>query len=142
MIKQGIKEDQSYGIVPLRKKESNWAVFLVQHRTGHWAMPKGHPEGSESPLETAKRELFEETGLQIEEFLSDTPLIEEYQFQNGSTRIHKKVGYFVAIVTGQERLQLAELKDGCWFSFQEAFERVTFSEARSILRQTMEVLDL
>ena len=35
-------------------------------KEGLWALPKGHPDGSESPLETAVREVSEETGLKVE----------------------------------------------------------------------------
>ena len=135
--------DQSYGIVPLRKKEESGSfdVFLIQHRKGHWAMPKGHPEGSENPIETAKRELFEETGLEVERILFDAPLIEKYQFRNGQTMIYKTVSYFVALVKGQEKLQRSELKDGEWLSFDAALQKATFAEARSILTQVKDLLD-
>ena len=35
------------------------------HGEGHWAFPGGHLEFSESPLECARREVQEETGLQL-----------------------------------------------------------------------------
>ncbi len=42
-----------------------WAL-LVQRTTGEWAIPGGKPESSDAdPLETARRELREETGLDL-----------------------------------------------------------------------------
>ena len=35
------------------------------HGEGHWAFPGGHLEFAESPLECARREVEEETGLQL-----------------------------------------------------------------------------
>ena len=38
-------------------------VLLVRYRSGDWAFPKGHIEGSETPEQTAVREVQEETGV-------------------------------------------------------------------------------
>ncbi len=47
--------------------EKTVEAFLIQHVNGkHWGFPKGHPEEGESFEQIAVRELFEETGLQIE----------------------------------------------------------------------------
>ena len=134
-------KDHSFGIVPLRCTQGIWEVFLIQHQKGHWSMPKGHPEGNESPIETAKRELFEETGLIVKRLISDTPLVEQYQFLNKNNIIDKTVDYFVAEVTGQEVLQLEELKNGCWLTLQQSLEKVSFSEARGILERTIQLIN-
>src|SRR5260221_4761568 len=99
-----MKQDQSYGIVPLRKTNA-WQVLLVRHKSGHWTLPKGHPELNETPLECAKRELFEETGLTVQKLLNETTLVEEYQFMSRSIRIHKRVDYFIAEVEGVVKIQ-------------------------------------
>lgn len=36
---------------------------IVQEQSGAYSFPKGHMEGSETEMETARREIFEETGL-------------------------------------------------------------------------------
>lgn len=45
-------------------------VLLIQRRwdpyEGYWALPGGHVDPGESPLETAVRELGEETGIRID----------------------------------------------------------------------------
>ena len=51
------------------KKDSNEKEFLLLHHTvGHWDFPKGNIEAGEDELETARREIFEETGIQDVEF--------------------------------------------------------------------------
>jgi bis(5'-nucleosidyl)-tetraphosphatase len=82
--------DRSYGIIPLRffpsspsnapkdKAENskpttkNTQLLLIPQKTllgpgtEFWCFPKGHPEdGDKDVIETAMRELFEETGLVI-----------------------------------------------------------------------------
>lgn len=45
---------------------SGRSVLLVKSRVGRggWGLPKGHIRRRESPIEAARREIFEETGLQ------------------------------------------------------------------------------
>jgi len=52
----------SSGIVIVRKKEDGWLyLFLRAYR--NWDFPKGEVEPEEDPLETARREAKEETGI-------------------------------------------------------------------------------
>lgn len=49
-------------INPITKK-----ILLVHHKKfNKWVQPGGHIESNETPEETAKREVYEETGLKIE----------------------------------------------------------------------------
>ena len=38
-------------------------VLLVSQHGTSWSLPKGHLEGGESPLEAARREIYEESGV-------------------------------------------------------------------------------
>ena len=42
-------------------------VLLVKHNAGHWDFPKGHMEDGETEIETAIREVKEETNLDVKE---------------------------------------------------------------------------
>ena len=44
----------------------NDKVLVIQQVAGHWGFPKGHVEQGETELETAKREIKEETNLDVE----------------------------------------------------------------------------
>ena len=44
---------------------SDSQILLVDHRTFGWSCPGGHVESDETPVETATRELAEETGLAL-----------------------------------------------------------------------------
>ena len=54
-----MKQEKSCGCIVLDKR----TVLLIKHNSGHWDFPKGHVEGEESEVETAIREVKEETGL-------------------------------------------------------------------------------
>lgn len=135
-----MRKDQSYGIVPLKSIKGQWQVFLVQHQSGHWTLPKGHPEGVESALECAKRELFEETHLEVKQLLFEEPMIENYHFSSRGELVYKTVGYFIAEVKGEAKLQKEELQDGKWVALAMADVVVTYSQMKSLLNTVLKKL--
>ena len=42
-------------------------VLIVKNKNGHWNFPGGHPEEKETPVETLKREIWEEAKVEIKE---------------------------------------------------------------------------
>ncbi len=136
-----MRYDQSYGIVPLQKEGDRWLIFVIRHRGGHWTLPKGHAEGAETALETAKRELFEETGLSLVTLLHDEPLVESYQFSSRGKPIHKTVHYFIGEVAGDICIQEEELQDGKWVELAKAHEIVTYTQMRRLLSIVIEKLN-
>jgi 8-oxo-dGTP pyrophosphatase MutT (NUDIX family) len=96
--------DVSFGVVVLGQKESALHVLLVHHASGnHWWFPKGHKESWESDQETALRELFEETHVQLgaSDLLPNVCLEESYHCTSKhypGEVVNKKVIYFVSHV--------------------------------------------
>ncbi len=70
--------EESAGVIPIHKGSEE--ILLVHHIAGHWGFPKGHIEGKETPMQTALRELREETGLTKVE-LKNKPLVKHYFFE-------------------------------------------------------------
>ncbi|MBS0654945.1 MAG: NUDIX domain-containing protein [Verrucomicrobia bacterium] len=133
-------QEYSYGVVPLKKRDGEWFVFMIRHKSGHWTLPKGHAEGNESPFESAQRELFEETGLQISHLLFDLPLFEKYQFASRGSIITKSVNYYIAEVEGQVRIQLEEIQEGKWCLLEEAPSIATYAQMKTLLEQVFRML--
>lgn len=137
-----MKKDESFGIIPFSQKTGEWRVFLIQHRKGgYWGFPKGHKEPGEAPLDAAKRELFEETNLEVEKLLASAPFQETYQFMIEGERIQKTVSYYLAEVTGDAKVQPGEIEDGRWFSLQEGIVQVTHREGKDLLEQVLALLE-
>ena len=134
-------KEHSFGIIPLRQNQGVWEVFLVQHQKGHWACPKGHPEKNETGLETAKRELFEETGLSVTRLISQIPIVEQYQFTKEGVVVDKTCTYYIAEVSGKEKLQKKEVKNGLWLTLEKAKAVVTFQEGQTVLEKVSKVID-
>ena len=59
--------EKSCGAVVFRRYHGNTELLLIKHTAGgHWSFPKGHVEKGETEEETAVREVYEETHIQID----------------------------------------------------------------------------
>ena len=54
-------------------------VVIVNQNHDSWSLPKGHVEDNETFLETAKREIYEETGLSNIELIKELGSYERYR---------------------------------------------------------------
>ena len=58
--------EKSCGALVYRRNREQIELLLIKNRYGgHWSFPKGHVEGRETEVQTALREVKEETGLDI-----------------------------------------------------------------------------
>lgn len=110
-------------------------VLVLQQVAGHWGFPKGHVEEGETEVETAKREIKEETNLDVE-------INEEYRYSetySPAEGIEKEVIYFIAKrVGGDIKEQKEEVKRIEWLTYGEAIERLTYQNSKEILKQVWE----
>lgn len=127
------KEEESFGVIPLQRTlKGLLRILMIQHCSGYWGFPKGHAEMGESPKETAFRELQEETGLIVRSWCDTHSFSEEYTFQRGVYRVHKKAYYFPAYVEGSLTIQEDELRNAEWLFPQELVERASFPEMKRL----------
>ncbi len=134
--------EKCYGIVPLKKTETGYEVFLITHRIGHTSFPKGHAEENESYKESAERELFEETGLSVSEYLSENTFLESYKIQRNGRQILKTVIYFAAIVEGDVKLQEEEIESGAFYEIRDAFNKITYTPGKEVLKQVKSIVKI
>ena len=130
-----MKQEKCYGIIPLRLNAREWQVLLIRHQAGHWSFPKGHANPEESLQQTAERELFEETGLKVQNYLLSRPIQENYQFTFQGESIYKTVNYFLALVQGEVILQKEEIQESRWLTFSEAHDYMTFKEGKELCQE-------
>jgi len=78
-------EDYSFGVIPIFRKvkgSEGYRFLLVKHaQADYWGFPKGHQEIGESDVETALRELAEETGITDCEIHGEIQFVDEYTFE-------------------------------------------------------------
>ncbi len=105
--------------------------LLIKHRNGgHWSFPKGHMEAGETEIETAKREILEETGLDVS---IDARFRFEMEYSPKSRVLKKVIFYTAESFTDHVICQPEEIVESCWFPYEEALRNLTHEESRKLL---------
>ena len=86
--------EYSCGAIVFTRRSGQILYAIVQEQGGAYSFPKGHMEGDETEEQTARREIFEETGLHPE-FLNGFRAQDEYALSE-KTGTWKRVTYFLA----------------------------------------------
>ena len=129
-----MKYEKSCGAIII----DNDKILVLQQVAGHWGFPKGHVEEGETEIQTAKREIKEETNLDVE--INDNyRYTEKYSPAEG---IEKEVVYFIAKKIGGEiKIQEEEVKGIGWFNYEEAIERLTYDNSKQLLKKAWKDLN-
>mgnify|MGYP001445608244 FL=1 len=132
--------DTSCGVVLFNSSK----VLLLRHSSissrggGHWDFPKGHIDDGETEIQTALRELGEETGIEQVKVVDGFRDTITYTFSGGQEQIGKEVVFFLA-TTKESKVTLShEHIDYSWLDFDSAFSRLTYDNARQVLRNAIE----
>ena len=139
--------DASFGVIPIRQATQGWEVLLINQysRIGnntYWILPKGHAEGNEAPLETAARELKEETGLVASELLQTPEFTLQYQFVFEGKKIDKTVTFFIGVIADPKlHIDNAEVKEAVWFPLHTAENRLDYEDTKVTFRQAREYIE-
>jgi 8-oxo-dGTP pyrophosphatase MutT (NUDIX family) len=110
-------------------------VLLIRDPYQNWGLPKGHLEAGEDALAAALREVNEETGLSALDVTGELGSIEWY-FRNEDRLVHKVCSFFLMrCEDGEARPEVTEGITECeWLTFDRAIERVTYENAREMIR--------
>ena len=88
--------EKSCGALVYRRNREQIELLLIKNRYGgHWSFPKGHVEGRETEVQTALREVKEETGLDISLQSGFRHAVEYFPRPN----VKKQVVYFLGEAT-------------------------------------------
>ncbi len=119
--------DEIIVIVPTRRAANGARVL---------ALPKGHPDGSESSEQAALREVREEAGVQAE--VVDSLGEVRYWYQRGGRRIAKSVEFFLLrYVSGDVADHDHEVEQARWVPAAEAVETLTYAGERDMVRRAL-----
>ena len=115
-------------------------VLVTQHsQNKHWGFPKGlldHPE--QTIEESALREVKEEGGVEAK--IVGKVGYSKYIYSFGGEKIFKVVTYFLMeYVSGDIKNHDWEVSDSGWFEPEDAFEQLTFSQDKDLLKRALEL---
>jgi 8-oxo-dGTP pyrophosphatase MutT (NUDIX family) len=114
-------------IVPVRRDPRGNRVL---------GLPKGHPDGDETPEQAATREVNEETGLKVN--LIDKLGEVEYRYERRGRAVHKRVVFFLFdYVSGDLADHDHEIEDARWMPIAEAAEALTYDGEREMVRRAL-----
>ena len=112
-------------------------VLLLQHpdgtKAGHWDFPKGHIEIGETEIQTAVRELGEETGITHVHMIPDFSHTISYNLTKKGHKIGKEVTFFIGLTNETHVVLSHEHQAFAWLNFDEAFDRLTYENAKKTL---------
>lgn len=137
-------EEHSAGAVIFRRTPEGPRLLLLEYGPGgHWDFVKGKVEPGETEEETVRRETAEETGirdLRLSPGFRES-ILYHYRRPNGVT-VRKTVTYFAG-ETETERVVIShEHSRFVWLPLDKALEKVTFENARRVLRAAAKELGL
>jgi 8-oxo-dGTP pyrophosphatase MutT (NUDIX family) len=134
-----MKEEVSSGIILFNEMEKKF--LLLNYPSKHWDFIKGKMEKGETPHETALRETKEETGISDVEFIDGFQEEIEYFFYADNQEIHKKVIFFLAKTKTVDVILSHEHLDYIWLEFDNALNKITYENAKNLLKKSKKKLD-
>jgi 8-oxo-dGTP pyrophosphatase MutT (NUDIX family) len=118
-------------IVPMRRAADGSRVL---------ALPKGHPDGIETPRQAALREVREEAGVEAE--VVDSLGEVRYWYQRSGKRIAKVVEFFLLkYVSGDVDDHDHEVEHARWVPATEAVRTLTYAGERDMVREALSRLE-
>jgi len=131
------EREVSSGGVIIKRHGTKLRVLLIRDPYGKWTWPKGKIDKGETPVEAARREIEEETGLKSVELISK--LGRTNYFYTRKNLIYKTVHLYLFKFTGREAVVVdkSEIEDGRWFAVEQALSLVSYEGAKAFLRKAI-----
>src|SRR5215212_5356329 len=139
--RRGDEQERSAGGVVVRGDE---VIVIVPTRRGAQgqrvlALPKGHVDPGETPDQTARREVREETGVEADlvEKLGEV----RYFYQRSGKRIFKRVTFYLfAYRGGSLDDHDVEVEEALWMPLAEAVEALSYDGEREIAERALSAI--
>ncbi len=117
------------GAIIIREENGSKKVLLAHRSRGFndWSFPKGHIEAGETPEVTAKREVMEETGLDIELLEELPPIV--YKSNEGTVKQYT----FLAHEKGGKLQNNDENDKLAWMTYENARGTLSYPNLQVLL---------
>jgi 8-oxo-dGTP pyrophosphatase MutT (NUDIX family) len=141
-----LKEFSCGAVIYKMKNDTPLFLLVNSKRSGIWGFPKGHIENDESEIETARREILEETGIKNIEFIKNFRHKDVYIFDGAASRtdkrqVEKHSIYFLAStledVSNFDKNEILKLK---WSNINQAQDMLSFASQKKIINSAYNLI--
>ena len=109
-------------------------VLVIKHRAGHVGFPKGHVEDGETEVETAIREVKEETGIDIE-VDTNYRYTTNYSPKEG---VSKEVIFFLGkVIGGKIKPQYTEVDEVSFIPMDRVLDKLDFDDMKELYKNLL-----
>lgn len=132
-----IKEKSCGAVVYKFDKDGKVLILLEKMQKGHISIPKGHVENDETEVQTALREIKEETNLDV---LIDTNFRQVISYSPYKDCIKDVVFFVAAAKSEQLKNQECEVASLCWANEKDALEMLTFESDKQVVEKAVKYI--
>ncbi|OGZ69366.1 MAG: hypothetical protein A3D44_02830 [Candidatus Staskawiczbacteria bacterium RIFCSPHIGHO2_02_FULL_42_22] len=142
--------EKSAGAIIYRMENKVPYFLLLHYPSGHWEFAKGHIEEGENQEQAALREIEEETGITDLKIIPGFKEYIKYFFRNNYDMVKEdknkapwifKLVVFYLAQTQTEVVKISDEHIGfAWLSYQEALKKLTFKNAKNLLKKANDAL--
>ena len=130
-----MKKEKSCGAIVFYLKENKEQILLIKHsNSGHWSFPKGHVEAGETEVETAVREIKEETGVDAN---IDTRFRTVVTYSPKKDVIKDVVYFFATADCYETEKQEEEVSEVRWVDIDKALGSVSYKNDKELVRKAI-----
>ena len=139
--KDFVKNEKSCGAVIFRIKDNKLYYLIEKMNLGHYSLCKGHVENNETEVETAMREIKEETSLNVDIDINFRESIKYKPYKDKD--VIKEVIFFVGY--NKEDKQAIDLHDDEvnnieFYELEDALNLLTFDSDKNVLKKADEYI--
>ncbi len=132
--------EKSCGAVVYINNQERTRYLLLNYAARHWDFVKGNVEINETEQQTVTRELQEETGITDALFINGFRESINYFYRRQGATVNKEVIFFV-MESSIDKVEISFEHVGfIWLNYEQAIEKLTFKNARDILKKAHEFL--
>jgi bis(5'-nucleosidyl)-tetraphosphatase len=135
-------EERSAGAVLFYGNASSREYLILHYPSGHWDFPKGNIEPDETIMQTVRREVKEETGIGDIDVRDGFEKRIEYYYRRDGQMVHKVVVFLLAESKVRDVKISFEHEGFTWLHYPEAVMKLTFRNAKSILKDAEDFLNI
>ncbi|MCU0624590.1 MAG: NUDIX domain-containing protein, partial [Gemmatimonadaceae bacterium] len=134
--RRAAREEVSAGGVVYRRVDGEPHFLLIRDGYQNWGFPKGHLEAGEDAAAAAVREVAEETGLAVVVIEGALDTI-DWHFRLKGRLVHKVCHFFLMRADEGDPVPQQDegISDCRWLAFDVAVQRLSYANARDVLRQ-------